>query len=102
MKLVFRIIVISGIAIGLTACGNSLPSCSSKETQEVIRKIINEKSSVFGRFVDLKNIQENAYNKKDGIRTCTAELNTSKTIEDIDYSVYWQDKKKDYFYVEIQ
>ena len=102
MKLIFKFVVTLVVVTGLTACNNSLPSCSSKETQEVIREIINERSKVLGRFVDLKNIQENAYNKKDGIRTCSAELNTSKTIEDIDYSVYWRDKKKDYFYVEIQ
>lgn len=104
MNSLFKVILMALGASIITACTNSLPSCSSKEAKNTVQKIINnidKKTNRIGKFVELKDIQENAYNEKDGIRTCSAELNTTKTVEDINYSISWINKKKGEFYVEI-
>lgn len=87
----------------LTGCSNELPSCNSKETISLIEKIINQKgNNEIGRFVELKEIEEEAYNKKRQLRTCFATIVTMKVTEDISYSINWQNnKKRKYFYVEI-
>lgn len=86
----------------LTACSNQLPSCDSKDTKNVVEEIINKRSYSVGRYVDLQNIEEEAFNKKAQLRACLATIVTTQITENIRYSIEWEDNdEKDSFYIEI-
>lgn len=90
------------LSLLLGACSNELPNCKSKETINLIEKIINDQKNIVGQFVDLKDIEEEAYNSKRQLRTCFGTVVTMKITEDISYSIKWKNnKKRNYFYIEI-
>ena len=85
----------------LSAC-SSLPSCSSSETVGLVEEIVNSRSFILGKFVELKDIKETAFNQNSEIRMCRAELVTTHGSENVDYSISWQDKEENKFYVELR
>lgn len=88
-------------ALSLSACTSALPSCGSTEAENLIQKIINQRSYLVGSFVELKDVEETAFNQDAEIRVCSANLITSKVDEQINYSIKWQNKEKNMFYLEI-
>lgn len=95
------IISIGLSAVILSACTHSLPSCGSSEAEKLVEQIINERSYVAGSFVELKEIEEIAFNKDSEIRVCSGRLITSKLDEEISYSIKWKNKQENMFYLEI-
>lgn len=86
----------------LAACSNSLPSCKSTEATGLVEQIIKRSSYLVGDFIELNEIEEVGFNKTSGIRLCFAELTTTYGVEEINYSVRWQNKENQEFYVEIR
>lgn len=99
-KQVIRVMCLAGM-LGLSAC-SQLPSCDSKDTKNIVEKIINNKSLYIGRYVDLGDISEVAFNKDSDIRVCSAELTTTKVVKDITYTINWRNKEGGEFEVTIQ
>lgn len=89
-----KVLWVSAIAVSLLGCSNKLPSCGAKETKKVIENIVNKKSGNLGKFVELQEIEEEAYNKERQLRTCFATLVTMEITEDIAYSIHWENNKK--------
>jgi hypothetical protein len=97
------LIALSIALSALAGCsGGGLPSCTSSEVKGVIEEIAAEKSYLIGNFVNLKNIKESAFNEDAQIRTCTANLITTKSDKNIFYSVTWGDAEHKQFRVEIR
>ncbi|MBQ9683004.1 MAG: hypothetical protein IJV35_07010 [Neisseriaceae bacterium] len=90
-----------GVVLLLSACGNKLPKCNSEEAENTIAEIINGKRYYFGDFVTMKDIKQDAFNKKRQIRTCTATLKTTKDEGDIKFSIKWEDQEKGEYWIEI-
>ena len=86
----------------LTACSDSLPSCKSSDTTDLVEKIVNRSSYRVGNFIELNDIEEVGFNKSSEIRLCVAELTTTHGVEDVNYSVRWQNKETKQFYVEVR
>ena len=86
----------------LTACSDSLPSCKSSDTTDLVEKIVNRSSYRMGNFIELNDIEEVGFNKSSEIRLCVAELTTTHGVEDVNYSVRWQNKETKQFYVEVR
>ena len=86
----------------LTACSDSLPSCKSADATDLVEKIVNRSSYRVGNFIELNEIEEVGFNKTSEIRLCVAELITTHGVEDINYSIRWQNKETQEFYVEIR
>ena len=42
----------------LTACSDSLPSCKSSDTTDLVEKIVNRSSYRVGNFIELNDIDE--------------------------------------------
>jgi hypothetical protein len=85
--------------------GKSLPSCGSTDTQGLVGKIVNDMpaAKIAGaRFVSVKDITEQGYNKSEDIRSCHATLVTTAGEDELQYSIKWQDKAKKLFYVTAQ
>lgn len=83
----------------------SLPSCSSTDSKTLVGQIINDSpiAKMSGaKFVSLKNISEQGYNKDAGVRSCTATLVTTAGEDNIQYSVNWQNKAKGTFEVQAR
>ena len=86
----------------LRSGGNSLPSCNSADTVNLLKQIYNESEfSKDASFVSIKDMSEQGFNKESEIRACTSSLVTSKGPLNLQYSVKWQDKKAGTFLVEI-
>ena len=94
-------ISISAIML-LAACSNSLPSCKSTEATNLVEQIVKRSSYRVGNFIELNEIEEVGFNKTSEIRLCVAELITTHGVEDINYSIRWQNKETQEFYVEIR
>ena len=86
----------------LTACSDSLPSCKSSDTTDLVEKIVNRSSYRVGNFIELNDIEEVGFNKNSEIRLRVAELTTTHGVEDVNYSVRWQNKETKQFYVEVR
>ena len=86
----------------LTACSDSLPSCKSSDTTDLVEKIVNRSSYRMGNFIELNDIEEVGFNKSSEIRLCVAELTTTHGVVDVNYSVRWQNKETKQFYVEVR
>ena len=86
----------------LTACSDSLPSCKSSDTTDLVEKIVNRSSYRVGNFIELNDIEEVGFNKSSEIRLCVAELTTTHGVVDVNYSVRWQNKETKQFYVEVR
>ena len=86
----------------LSACSNSLPSCKSSDATDLVEQIVKRSSYRVGDFIELNEIEEVGFNKSSEIRLCVAELTTTHGVEDINYSIRWQDKETQQFYVEIR
>ena len=85
----------------LTGCMGGLPSCGSSDAEDLVKKIINQRSFLLGQFVSLDDVEETAVNHDAEIRVCSAKLTTTKGSENITYSIKWQNKDKSSFYLEI-
>ena len=86
----------------LSACSNSLPSCKSSDATDLVEQIVKRSSYRVGDFIELNEIEEMGFNKTSEIRLCFAELTTTHGVEDINYSIRWQNKETQQFYVEIR
>ena len=86
----------------LTAYSDSLPSCKSSDATKKKKKIVNRSSYRVGNFIELNDIEEVGFNKNSEIRLCVAELTTTHGVEDVNYSVRWQNKETKQFYVEVR
>ena len=102
----FKAILIKSLSIStillLAACSNSLPSCKSSDATDLVEQIVKRSSYRVGDFIELNEIEEVGFNKSSEIRLCVAELTTTHGVEDINYSIRWQDKETQQFYVEIR
>jgi hypothetical protein len=82
--------------------GNSLPSCDSTYTVDLLKQIYSESEyAKNASFISIKNMSEQGFNKESEIRACASDLVTSKGPLSLQYSVKWQDKKAGTFLVEI-
>ena len=82
-----------------------LPECEQSGTKKLIEKIINDNPAIKARnikYVSLKEISEQGYNKTAELRSCQATLVTTVGEDSIQYSVKWQDKNKKLYFVEMQ
>ena len=86
----------------LAACSNSLPLWKSTEATGLVEQIIKRSSYRVGNFIELNEIEEVGFNKTSEIRLCVAELTTTHGVEDVNYSIRWQNKETQQFYVEIR
>lgn len=96
--------ILATVVVGvltLSGCVSTLPPCDSSEAQDLIQQIINQRSYLVGSFVDVQDIEETAFNKDAGVRICSARLITSRLNESISYSIKWQNKEENLFYLEI-
>ncbi len=102
----FKAILIKSLSIStillLAACSNSLPSCKSSDATDLVEQIVKRSSYRVGDFIELNEIEEVGFNKTSEIRLCVAELTTTHGVEDINYSIRWQNKKTQQFSVEIR
>ncbi|VEE07086.1 hypothetical protein [Neisseria animalis] len=91
------------MAVLLSGCSASLPSCSSSDAKQLIKQLVNQGNAklLLGDFVEVRDIDEEAYNRDSEIRVCSAMLVTTKTTEAISYSIKWQNKDNGMFYLEI-
>lgn len=94
-------VIVVGTTLVLLAGCSSLPSYSASDTKSLVEQIVNQRSSMLGKFVELKDIDEIAFNQEREIRVCSAQLTTTRGTQDIDYSITWQNKKEGRFFVEI-
>ena len=102
LKAIFiKTMSISAIML-LAACSNSLPSCKSSDATDLVEQIVKRSSYRVGDFIELNEIEEVGFNKTSEIRLCVAELTTTHGVEDINYSIRWQNKKTQQFSVEIR
>ena len=102
LKAIFiKTMSISAIML-LSACSNSLPSCKSSDATDLVQQIVKRSSYRVGDFIELNEIEEMGFNKTSEIRLCFAELTTTYGVEEINYSVRWQNKENQEFYVEIR
>ena len=62
----------------LTGCMGGLPSCGSSDAEDLVKKIINQRSFLLGQFVSLDDVEETAVNHDAEIRVCSAKLTTTK------------------------
>ena len=85
----------------LTACTQQLPKCNSKDAKNLISQLVNQRQAIIGQFVEIKDVEEIAFNKESEIRVCVAQLTTTRLTEEIDYSIKWQNKEQNKFYLEI-
>lgn len=93
------------VTLYLSLGGKSLPSCDQSDTKNILGKIINDLPAARAqniRYVSLKSIVEQGYNKSTELRSCQATLVTTSGEDSVQYSVKWQDKAKGLFYVEAQ
>ena len=86
----------------LAACSTSLPSCKSSDATDLVEQIVKRSSHRVGDFIELNEIEEVGFNKTSEIRLCVAELTTTHGVEDVNYSIRWQNKETQQFYVEIR
>ena len=102
MKLFLKYLPIGLSLLGLSACmGDGLPKCGSDEAEELITEIINERRYQLCNFVELRSVEEVGHNKSAELRTCSAELITTKSSESIYYSIKWVNQNKEEFWLEI-
>lgn len=98
-----KILVTASISstLFLSGCIGGLPKCDSQDAKNTIQQIINSKKFMVGEFVEITHIEETAFNKDSEIRVCTGLLTTTKTTEEISYSIKWQNKENNQFWLEI-
>lgn len=87
----------------LSACSGDLPKCGDKDSKELLSQIFNDAlKSESLKFIQAKNFAEKGFNKDKEIRVCTADVMLSNGEEEaVTYNLYWQDKKKAMFMLEI-
>ena len=87
----------------LSACSGDLPKCGDKDSKELLSQIFNDAlKSESLKFIQAKNFAEKGFNKDKEIRVCTADVMLSNgEEEEVTYNLYWQDKKKVMFMLEI-
>ncbi len=102
MKFGLKYIAISVGLIGLAGCSGGLPSCSSSEAKALIEDITNKSSYKFGQFVKLSTTKEQAFNKEAQLRTCTADIVTTKGMYDAYYNISWDDKEAGTYQIEVR
>ena len=57
---------------------------------------------IYLKFIQAKNFAEKGFNKNKEIRVCTADVMLSNgEEEEVTYNLYWQNKKKTMFMLEI-
>lgn len=92
--------------LAVSACGSkTLPRCNSSEAQTLVGEIVNDMpaAKIAGaKFVALKNISELGFNKSEEIRSCHGNLVTTSGEDEIQFSIFWEDKTKDLFYIQAQ
>ncbi|OOH89286.1 hypothetical protein BMT54_06875 [Pasteurellaceae bacterium 15-036681] len=104
MKKITTLFSIMLSAFLLSGCLDAdLPKCGDKEAKTTLSDIIND---VFKgdsiKFIEAKNFKEKGFNKDKEIRVCTADVMLSNgEEEEITYNIYWDNKKKSMFMVEI-
>ena len=97
----FAVILFSGCSKMVA----QLPACDQKETIQLVEKIINDlpaAKSVNAHFVSLKNIKEQGFNKEKELRSCAANLISTKGENLLQYSIKWIDENKSQYWVEAQ
>ncbi len=102
MKSRLKYIAIGLSLLTLAGCSGSLPGCSSSEAKELIENMTNERAYKFGSFVKLNSAKEQAYNKDAQIRTCTADLVTTKGMFDAYYNISWDDQEAGSYQIEVR
>ena len=102
LKAIFTKSLVIGSVFLLAACGDSLPSCKSADATDLVEQIVNRSSYRMGNFIELNDIEEVGFNKNSEIRLCVAELTTTHGVEDVNYSVRWQNKETKQFSVEVR
>ena len=118
MKLICRMIVITGCAVLLAACGSKAPECGDQQVQDLATQIIKDKSRKqmealypFEMPDDIKNkldnlklslaaIRTTATNEETGAQECAAELDNGTGKVAITYKVELTNKKGE-FYVTV-
>lgn len=83
----------------------ALPSCDSPDTQKVVQQLINDLpqvKAVGARFVALKTVSEQAFNKAEELRACGGTLVSTLGEDTLQYSVSWHDKSRKIIAVKAQ
>lgn len=97
------LLITAGLA--LSGCGSSLPECDSDDTLSLVGQIVEEMPVVRLnniRFVELKDEKQLGFNEDKELRSCSATLVTSAGEDSIYYTVEWDDKDANEFWVEAE
>lgn len=83
----------------------TLPGCDQSATKNLVEQVVNDlpvAKAVNAKFVTVKNVSEQGFNKEANVRSCAAILVTTKGEDNFQYSVKWHDEKNGVIYVEGQ
>lgn len=103
-SIVLGIIILIAIPSYLTYTKGDLPTCDSPEVIATTEKVIKNSPLFKLTGLQIKSISvpaERSYDPNIEKRVCRAMLSHSAGDEAIQYSVEWQDKKNNIFWVEI-
>jgi len=100
--------VVGGLWVLLSVGGASLsalPDCDSAGAKSLVGQIISGMPVVKAsgaKFVSVKNVVEQGFNKETQIRSCTGKLVTTIGENNLLYSIKWGNKDKGEFNVEVR
>lgn len=101
-----KALAIFAVPFAIAGCsGSSLPNCDDSETQSLVNQIVDDMPLVKMaevKFITLKEVKEQGYNDKTELRSCEAVLVTTAGEDLLQYSIKWQSKEKNHFYVEAR